>query len=145
MLDQKEEGFLKNFVRDAMPRFHQAATPTPQASLDIDALCARELNRQPRLQTLNLNDDPLILSKLYSAGYRRMTPGQAYGLGVSRLFILEAKPDELRAAIERASTQALTQGAVEPKRGFSIPAAQPVPTRPPRAARLGSSLIAEVG
>jgi hypothetical protein len=143
-LNQTEEGFLKKFIRDATPRFRQAATLPPQASLDLDTLAERELNRQPRLATLDINADLLIGSALDRAGIR-LKPGEVFSLGLSRDFILRATASELKAAVERAKAQNAAQGVAEPKhQAFSIPAVQPA-AMPPRAARVGKNIAIEIG
>jgi hypothetical protein len=145
MLMPHEENFVKRFIRENTSRFRQAAPTPPQASLSLEDLTTRELSRG-RMQTLNLNDDPLVRSKLFSAGYRTAEPGQIFSLGISREKILNSTARELRAAIEQAREQAREQGAIEPKQqAFSIPAGQPAAVLPPHSARVGRNFAIEVG
>jgi hypothetical protein len=121
-----EESVLRQYVRDHTPMTTvnpQRVTGPSQRVSDM-ASVKHELATLPRMETVNLNVDPLVESKLRSAGIFRK-PGEVYSLGVSRFDILNLEPNMLALRIAEQTEQALASGNAEPKPNWSDPFTKP--------------------
>jgi hypothetical protein len=125
-LTQQEEDFIRRQHRDNSPMQSVNGVPQPQRDfLSLPVATLDAWKNEPKMAPKDLNEDPLVESRLRDAGFNGK-PGEFYSkVGLSRAQVLSMNKQDLRAAIEAAARR---EPEWAPKASFTIdPKARPRP------------------
>lgn len=124
MLNEREEAFLRQQLRDSTPM--QSVNPVPSPPRYEDRVTPPQIEKwlkAPKLQPVSINADQLVQDKLRGADFKG-SPGEFFAtVGVGRAELVKMSSAEIRDAIARAATR--DDDVAPPRAMIGLP--KPVP------------------